>query len=291
MKTIKIKSFITLSVFLFLGMTAQAQFWKKIKDRAKEAAEETVLNKTSDKAAEKTDKALDKVFDMDFGKTSKVDPAILQKSYEYEWKYTLQMQHKKGNMNLNYHLREEGGDFGSTFEMDQGTELMKGMFMVMDQTAGVTAILMERNGKKFGQVLPSMTDDIVEVMEKNQKNPTEDFEFKEIGTKEILGYECQGFQMENEDVVMTMYVAFDTPVSFNQMAAGQNAKRLPKGFDPKWLDKIGDNSLMMEMDVVNKKKPKQNAKMVCVALEQEPMLVDMSEYEFPQVEMQKQMEE
>jgi len=285
----KTKNIITILVFLFIGMGAQAQFWKKIKDRAKDAAEETVLNKTAEKAAEKTDKTLDKIFDMDFGKSSKVDPAILQKSYEYNWKYTLQMQHKKGNMNINYHLREGGTDFGSTFEMDQSTEVMNGMFMVMDESAGVTAILMERNGKKFGQVMSSLTDKVSEIAE--QENTMSDAEFKEIGTKEILGYECQGFQMENEDVIMTMYVAFDTPVSFNQLAAGQNAKRLPKGIDPKWMDKIGDNSLMMEMDVVNKKKPKQSTTMTCVALEENPMSIYMSEYEFPQVQMQEQMED
>ena len=287
----KTKNIITMLLFLFIGISAQAQFWKKIKDRAKEAAEETVMNKTAEKAAEKTDKTLDKIFDMDFGKTSKVDPAILQNTYEYNWRYTLEMQHKKGAMKINYLLREGGTDFGSSFEMDQGTQIMGGMLMVMDEAAGVTAILMERNGKKFGQVMSSLTDEIIDLQEKEQENSMDEFEFKEIGTKVILGYECQGFQMENEDLIMTMYVAFDTPVSFNQLAAGQNSKRLPKGFDPKWLDKIGDNSLMMEMGVVNKNKPKENMKMSCVALEEESIFIDMSEYEFPQIKMEEQVDE
>jgi len=51
------------------------------------------------------------------------------------------------------------------------------------------------------------------------------------------------------------------------------------------LDKIGENSLMMEMDVVNKKKPKQNVKMTCISLEQEPMQVKLSDYQFPQTQM------
>lgn len=285
------KKIVALLLFLFIGIGAQAQFWKKIKERAREAAEETVLNKTADKAAEKTDKTLDKIFDMDFGKKSKIDPAILQNTYEYNWKYTLEMQHKKGAMKINYLLKEGGTDFGSSFEMDQGAEVINSMLMIMDEAAGVTAILMERNGKKFGQVMPSITDDIIDMEEKEQENPMNEFEFKKIGTKEILGYECQGFQMENEDVLTTMYIAFDTPVSFNQLAAGQNSKRLPKGFDPKWMDKIGDNSLMMEMDMVNKKKPKQSAKMTCVALDEELTSINMAEYEFPQVKMQEQRED
>lgn len=289
MKIISLKSIVTLLVFLFLGMTAQAQFWKKIKDRAKEAAEETVMRKAEEKAAQETEKAFDKVFDMDFGKeASNIDPAILQGTYTYSWKYTLQMQHKQGAMNLHYYLREDGTDFGNKFEME-GREIMPGMFMVFDQAAGVTAILNERNGKKFGQIMSSPTDDLAAVVE--AENPLSDAEFKEVGTKTILGYECQGFEIENSDMRMTMWVAFDTPVSFNQVYAGTSDNRLPKGFDRKWLDKIGDNSLMMEMDMINKKKPKKSAKMTCVALEQEDVIIDMSEYEFPQVEMQEQAEE
>ncbi len=288
----KTRTIVTLIAFLLMGTSINAQFWKKVKDRAKEAAEETVLNKTAEKAAEKTDKTMEKIFDMDFGKNqSKIDPAILQNTYEYNWKYTLQMQHKKGNMNMSYYLRDGATDFGNKLEMDDTTQAMDGMFMIMDQAAGVTAILMERNGKKFGQVMGSPLDDIIDLQEQEEENQIDDYEFKEIGTKEILGYKCQGFQMENEDVLMTMYLAFDTPVSFNQIYAGQNSQRLPKGFDPKWLDKIGDNSLMMELNMVNKNKAKQNVKMTCVALEEESIYINMSEYEFPQLQMQEQIED
>ncbi len=290
MKTTRTKNLTVLVLFLFIGMGMQAQFFKKLKKRAEEAAKETVLRKAEEKAANETSKAMDKVFDMDFGKKpSKVDPAILQGSYDYSWRYTLKMDHKKGAMKINYFLREEGTDFGSSFEMDQGTDLVQGMFMIMDEAAGITTILMERNGKKFGQVISSPTDDIMDMQE--QQNTLDGYEFKEVGTKEILGYECQGFQIDNEDLTMTMYVAFDTPVSLNQVYGPQMKKRLPKGFDPKWLDKMGDNSLMMEMNVVNKKKSKQNIKMTCIALEEEPTSIHMAEYEFPQFQMQEQTEE
>lgn len=135
---------------------------------------------------------------------------------------------------------------------------------------------MNNGGQKTGTVMSN--PDIAEAS--SQESDMGDYEFKEIGTKEILGYTCQGFQMESDDTKMTMYVAFDIPVSFDNMYSGNNAKQLPKGFDPKWLDKIGDNSLMMEMDFVNKKKSKQSAKMTCVALENEPLTVNISEYDF-----------
>jgi len=44
----------------------------------------------------------------------------------------------------------------------------------------------------------------------------------------------------------------------------------------------------MEMDFQNKKRPKQSAKMRCVALERAPMTINIAEYEFPQLKEQRQ---
>ncbi len=275
----KTKNIITIVLFLFLGVNSQAQFWKKIKDRAKDAAEETVLNKTSEKAAEKTDKTMEKIFDMDFGKgMSTIDPSVLPESYTYTWRYTLQMEHKKGSMAIDYFLRENGTDYGSKLMMQQ-KNVTTGMLMIMDPARGTTTILMDMGGQKTGQVIASPQEKLEELV---QEDVPTDYDFKEIGTKEILGYTCQGFQMENEEAIITMYVASNTPVSLNQVY-GNDSKRLPKGFDPKWLDRIGENSLMMEMDFKNKKKPKQSSKMRCIALEESPLEIVISAYQFPQL--------
>jgi len=282
----KLRTLFIAIAFLFLGTTTQAQFFKKLGKTAEKAAERAVLKKTEQKASEKTDKALDGIFNMEIGGmmgNSNMDPSVLPESYNYEWRYTMQTEHKKGNMKMHYYLKEGGTDFASRMEMQQQT-MMGGMLMVMDQDLGTTTILMNSNGKKHGQIISSPEIDLEDV---SIENSMDGYEFNEIGTKQILGYTCQGFQMENEDSKMTMYVAFDTPVSLNQVY-GSDPKRLPKGFDPKWLDKIGENSLMMEMDFQNKKKPKQSAKMRCVALEREPMSIQIADYEFPQLTEQRQ---
>lgn len=267
--------------FLILGTGAQAQFFKKIAKSAEKAAERTVLKKTEQEASKKTDKALDGLFNMEMGGmmgNSNMDSSVLPESYNYQWRYTLQTEHQKGSMKMHYYLREGGTDFANRMEMQQQT-MMGGMLMVIDPELNATTILMNSNGKKHGQIISTPEIDLDDV---NTENSMEDYEFKEIGTKEILGFTCQGFQIENDETRMTMYVAFDTPVSLNKVY-GNDSKRLPKGFDPKWLDKIGKNSLMMEMDFQNKKKPKQSAKMRCVALERDPLTIEISEYEFPQM--------
>ncbi|SDM89294.1 DUF4412 domain-containing protein [Kriegella aquimaris] len=278
MKTIK--TTILLLLFLFIGINTQAQFWKKVTKSAEKAAERAVLKKTEQKATEKTDKALDNLFDMDLSTMGmggrQVDPSTLPSSYEFKWRYTLQMSHSKGDIKMHYVLSENGGAFGSKPEMSQGRTPMGNMLMIMDPTLSTTTILMDNGGKKTGTVMsnPDITGAV------SKESNMEDYDFKEIGTKQILGFTCQGFQIENEDALTTMYVAFDTPVSFDNMYSGNNAKQLPKGFDPKWLERIGDNSLMMEIDFKNKRKPKQSAKMTCVALEKEPLHINVSEYDF-----------
>ncbi|MDT7829093.1 DUF4412 domain-containing protein [Pricia sp. S334] len=274
---IRTKTF-TFIVLLLIGTTVQGQFLKKLGKRAEKAAERTVLNRADEEAAKKTDQALDEVLTMEMGTMggSQVDPDVLPGSYEFDWRYTLRMSHEKGDIDLNYFLSEDGGAFGSRPELNQGTGSMGNMLMVIDPGLETTTILMDNGGQKTGMVMsnPDLSEAVA------QESDMDEYELKEIGTKEILGYTCQGFQMENEDTKMTMYIAFDTPVSFSDMYSGSNAKQLPKGFDPKWLDKIGENSLMMEMDFVNKKKKKQSAKMTCVALEKDPMTIDLGEYNF-----------
>jgi hypothetical protein len=46
-----------------------------------------------------------------------------------------------------------------------------------------------------------------------------------------------------------------------------------------------ENSIVMEMDMTNKKKKKYNAKMTCVALEKSPKTLVVRDYEFMKLDM------
>ncbi len=47
--------------FLFIGATTQAQFFKKLGERAEKAAERAVLRKTEQKVSKETEKAMDTI--------------------------------------------------------------------------------------------------------------------------------------------------------------------------------------------------------------------------------------
>jgi len=276
MKTIITKRTTTLMLFFFIGIAAQAQFLKKLADRAEAAAERAVIRKTEQKAADKTNKTFDNVFSKKIGQKGgkAMDASILPDSYTYQWRYTLQTEFDKNTINTHYYLRKDGTDYASRIQMED-KNMMGNMLMIMDNSLGSITMLFENEGKKIGQIMTNPTVDI-----KDTENNVEDFEIKKIGTKQILGYTCQGFQMENNEMTVITYIATNTPVSLNSIFQN-NTENLPKGFDPKWLNEFaGKNSLMMEMEMINKKKKKKSAKMRCLALKQEPLTINISNYEF-----------
>jgi len=59
----KTRTVVMLIAFVMIGTGLQAQFFKKIANRAAEAAEETVLQKVDEKTTKKTGKAMDTIFD------------------------------------------------------------------------------------------------------------------------------------------------------------------------------------------------------------------------------------
>lgn len=273
----KLKLRIVLILCLVTGISAQGQFLKKLGNKVQQAAEDAVTNKSADKASEVTNKAMDGLFDMDLSTAGEpVDLETLPASYHFDWRYTLQMVTENGNMNIHYFLnKEKNMPFGSRPEMEQG-KAAGNMFMVMDPSLTTTIILMENSGSKTGMVMS--TPDIASAVDKQSDKG--DYTFKKIGTKKILGYTCQGFQMENDESKITMYIAQDAPVSFSNLYSGTASKQMPKGMDPKWLDQIGENSLMMEMDYVGKDKKGQSTKITCVALEKQKVDISLADYTF-----------
>lgn len=57
------KKLLVVAIALLFSTTSQAQFWKKVADRASKAAEETVLDKVDEKTSKKTSKTMDTIFD------------------------------------------------------------------------------------------------------------------------------------------------------------------------------------------------------------------------------------
>ena len=296
MKYNLIKKAGTLFLFLlFIGIqSSQAQFWKKLEKRATEAAEEAVLRKAENKAAEKAENAMDSIFNVPnkVGKKNrnkgqqegsrKTEEIVLPETYDFEWKYGLKMeseamkQNKKsiGNMKMTYYLNANTAAFGTLIEMPNNNQNIGKTIMIMDPDSGANVMLMEMNGQKIIQHMPSIfTEDIEETID---EEVSKDYTVEKTDTKIILGYACQGFTITTEDGIVKTYIALNAPVSFNK-AIANNSKFKPKGFDSDWLKEF-ENGLMMEMEFISSEKEKYNMKMTCIELVQTPISINLSEY-------------
>lgn len=201
--------------------------------------------------------------------SKKVDlPATYTFDYNYKLKMTSQSQ--KEDMVFEYFLKKDADYFG--FKMDQMKTEGANMFFVMDNKLNVNAMFMDMMGQKMVQT----TSLNMKEMTKDTSESNKDFNIKKIGTKTIMGYNCQGFVTDNDDAEITFYIAENAPVSFNNMWEA-NSKNMPKGFNAEWMKKM-ENGLMMEMIYKDKKKSKNDMTMTCVGLEKTSFSIKTSDY-------------
>lgn len=195
----------------------------------------------------------------------------LKDAYDFDYIYKLKMTNKKDHIQFDYYLKKDAGYFGFDIsEITKGQEGMK-MFTIMDNETGTTGMFMEMMGKKMVQKSKIKLSDF------DSETADSDVTFTQIGSKTILGYNCDGFIMENKDSHTTVYITNEAPISFSKMWDNSKTK-MPKGFDPAWIKKYGENGLLMEMQFVDKKKPKNNTTMECVGLEKTNFSIQASDY-------------
>ncbi len=202
-----------------------------------------------------------------FGKSSKVE---LPDSYDFEYIYKLKMTNKKDDVRLDYFLKKDANYFGfdaSAMTKDADNK----MFMVLDNELEVSGMFMEMMGKKVVQKSKLKISDFMDEDDNAQ------MEFKQIESKTIMGYDCEGYVGEDEKSKVTVYITDDVPVSLANIW-GANPKSMPKNMNQTWMKKYAENGLMMRMEYEDKKKSKNNMTMECVGLEETDFVLNASEY-------------
>ncbi len=201
-----------------------------------------------------------------FGTSKKV---VLPNSYAFEWILKMEMKNKQGSYIMEYFLKKDEKYFG--FKNDMLAKANKGakMFMVIDKERKMNVVFMSMMGQNIVQT--TKMDDFNEDDEEDNENNIE-----KIGTKTILGYTCQGFKTVNGTREITFYITNEVPISFTQIW-GFDKKSKPKGFNDKWM-KYAENGLVMEMNFVDKKKPKYNTTMICTAIKKTEFSIDTTKY-------------
>ena len=271
-----IKRFGMLLLFVFVIPPAQGQFLKKLKEKVEQRVEQTVTEKIANKAAREAGKTLDNLMEGKMGQNSPFPMGgemgsieDVPDTYDFEWAYQLHMEtekQKKG-MDITYYLKEDAPYWGARIQ--QGMSL----FMVYDMANKLTVIFMENEGNNF-VTANTIPDEML--IDEDEEVSYEDYSFREIEGKEILGYSCKGFEMENHQYKFTMYVTFETEISFSDIYG--KSEQIPKGFNVDWLKDGDKEGLVMEMQMENKSKKNESFQMECTRLEREEMTIRKADY-------------
>ena len=269
-----IKTLLINTIFLaFIGNTANAQFFDKLRKSVEEKVEETIVTKTSDKAVQKTDKTLDKIFDANLGsgkKGKKVEPTNLKSTYAFEYQYRLSVTNKqlKSSMDMDYFLKP-----GATYmgvKMNMGPE----MFMVIDGETNTNYMFMSVGTTKMVTATAIDGDDLTPEGEYDYEGYT----FTDLPNKTFLGYDCVGKRMENKEYVFTMYFTNEAPITFNDVFK-TDTDRIPAAIKNQFSGNEKGTMMFMDMkDKLNKGKKDKSGTMECTLLEPADFNFDASEY-------------
>ena len=284
----KAKYILLLIFCLVISQSGEAQILKKIKKKVEQATERKILKKT-DKTIDAVENGSNKKPDStkttsNQNKISSTpnnaainakdqSTAQLRDQYEFNWELKTQLTSAENQtVEFNYLINDKTTDY---FGLEMSNEELKGqgkMYMVMDNKQKKNIMFMEMNGQKMGQIhkMPEV---------KPAKNKS-DMSFKEIGTKEILGFTCYGIEVEDQSYKGQLYFTLDAPVSFSALFAMANNEKAPKGFDPALLQVLKEDALLMEMNMTHKSKSKENFSMHVLSLEQKKMNLSKKDYQF-----------
>ena len=213
MKIIKFFTGVLLISFS-MNAVAEAQIWKKIKDKTKSKVENRVSDKISERVA---DAVVDKV-DLQFksennpygGSERTSKPENLPSDYSFDWKFKMKISNAEMEDDLffDYYLTSGGNYVG--YEIPEA----EGMFMVMDGDLGSMISFVEQEGNKMA-ITYSLPDEVETYDDSEMDN--EEFVITDLPSKTILGYEAQGKQIENNESTVIMYYTNEIDMSFSGM--------------------------------------------------------------------------
>lgn len=259
-------------ISLLMIPSAEAQFFKKLKEKVQDKVEDAVVDNVSDKAANEANEKLNRLWETKLENTSipmgteMVPQEDIPDIYKFDWEYSLSMETTEGNMEMTYLLNEEAPYTG--IRIPQAPN----MFTVLDTETNLTVMFLSSEGNNMVTATRMPEDSSTDG---EPENPYDDMEITEIDGKTILGYECRGYRMENEDTVFDFYVTDETGLSFSDMFH-TNQEEMPKSFDPDFLQET--DGLMMQMEMKDKKDPAKTVTMTCTGIEEKDFAISKSDY-------------
>jgi arsenate reductase-like glutaredoxin family protein len=251
--------------------TSHAQFWKKITKRAERAAEEAVERKVEEKAARETEKTFDTVFN-NKGKLFKKKKASKLDSYSFTHRYVMELISENDSTEIIYYLTNDHEYMASSFKMKNAQEF----FTVMDLPNTAVHTFMNLGNKKS---MSSFKIDLEEVDEAEMN--INEFTITTTGqTKEIIGYQCEEYQVTGPQLSGKIWVTQDAGISIQKAFSRLQSKKIKglKGMNQSWTSMVDGLVLEMKMIDYSQRNP-EPIHMICTSLEETEFNIYTADYE------------
>ena len=207
-------------------------------------------------------------------KNHKITANDLPDTYNFDWVLQTEMvlnAKKKEIVNLTF-LIKKTAQYQATKMSSESTKAMGETFMIFDLELKSTLMLIETQGHKFMQIHPIPNS-------KNTAEKTDRYKITELPSKNIIGYNCKGLQFEDDRYIMKIYHTTEAKITLSHFLNFGSQKTMDfPDIDPK-VAKQFSNGLIMEMDIVDKKKSKNNVNITAKALSQTPTVISPKKYQ------------
>ncbi|WP_247095360.1 DUF4412 domain-containing protein [Arenibacter sp. S6351L] len=296
------RTLIMITCFL-IGIHANAQFFKKLKKKAENAAERTILNRTDKEVTKTTNKTIDSITKggnskkdntKTIGETEKNTPSkkTTQKekqaqesnimsifggslegipdTYEFQYVMDMSLTTKKDKMEMKYYIQPDATYFGNAIADERANSII-----VYDMENQAMVTFMDNGTQKMAMKMRMPFDaDAQKEMAKSNTNQ-EDVKITTLANKTILGFNCSGYQIEQEEGISKFYITNEAPVSF--VGVFSSVEQMPKtGYNA--TIPFDEKSMIMEMEYISHNRKRDNMHMICTKLEKNPITINKADY-------------
>lgn len=281
---VSISALLILCIIAISTMPVQAQFLNRLKKKAQEAVEDRVEEKIDQKLRQVAYRSVDRTWESIFGESTEdledgaAPPRLpftlnsnvkTEEEYQFDRESVMEIiNHEEGEqekMLMKMYISADGEYSGTSFEGGDFDEAQEPT-MIYDYKNNAMVMLMESEEGKFSfayEWSATIPDEELTGDEESDEigNPYSGYE--SLGSRTILGYECEGYRSETDETVTDYWVTAEKVEGIsNTLDANSNTKYLTGNpimihgygtvMEVSSSEKGSDKKMVMKMIQVNK---------------------------------------
>ncbi|MDZ7690960.1 MAG: DUF4412 domain-containing protein [Balneolaceae bacterium] len=239
---------ITSLISITFTVQAEAQIFNRLKQKAQEAAQQKVEEKIAEQVEQAAERMVERSWNSIFGDIQQDSlsgpvPFSMNSNVKTEEIYTfdtittmeIETVKKTGKsdppVTMHMHYNKDESYTGTTFSSEEMKKEDGELFIIYDFKNAAMLMLMSNDTDKFsfaydwGQATQNAAEDTTDMYgeEVNWDEMDEWQGYTKIGSKNILGYDCDGYRSESEQGVIELWISRDVLVETNFMMFNANA--------------------------------------------------------------------